>query len=237
MRIVPAKSCKLAGRRMTGPRRGSQILGGFGRWLRAVGFVCGTFCLVVQGMVSIDAAPADSSVAPVHGDFITAPPVDTNQIGQSNAVRRDEARRRHASTPSAQARMVMFQLKLDQLTDDQPVNSTPPGPVVPSNYPALDVTIKPVLPGYFPVGFDKLASFDFVLTDELVRAPQAGAAPPPQSDSRRTKEARRPAGGHPGISPAGEYGQRSGGRIPVDAGPVVLLLRSAAESEKPSGSR
>jgi len=76
--------------------------------------------------------------------------------------------------------MVMYQLKMDQLTDEQPVNNTPPVPAVPTNLPGLGQTTEPLLPGYLGVGFEKLGAFDFALTDELVKgAPADGASSAP----------------------------------------------------------
>jgi hypothetical protein len=70
--------------------------------------------------------------------------------------------------------MVMYQLKMDQLTDEQPINSTS---TVPTNLPGIGPATEPLLPGYVGVGFEKLAAFDFTLTDALVKGvPQGGAA-------------------------------------------------------------
>jgi hypothetical protein len=107
--------------------------------------------------------------------------------------------RKHKPIPSTQQRMVIFQLKMDQLTDEQPVTSAPPAPAVPTNLPGLGQATEPLLPGYLGVGFEKLAAFDFALTDALVKgAPADGAASAP-STSQIPEDIRKLDGQRVGI--------------------------------------
>ena len=144
--------------------------------MRFVGAIRLAAWLFVVGAMSAQADPQGAPSEQVHGDLITPAPVNSNQLGQV-MLSADAKPRKQASIPSTQQRMVMYQLKMDQLTDEQPVNSTP---TVPTNLPGLGPATEPLLPGYVGVGFEKLATFDFTLTDALVKgAPQDGVASAP----------------------------------------------------------
>jgi hypothetical protein len=149
------------------------------KMLRIFGTTCVALSLYGWNMVSVMAGPESGPATEVHGDLITPAPVNSNQLGQV-MLSAESKPRKHAPIPSTQQRMVMYQLKMDQLTDEQPVNSAPPTPAVPTNLPGPGPAMEPLLPGYLGVGFEKLAAFDFALTDALVKgAPQDGAASAP----------------------------------------------------------
>jgi hypothetical protein len=157
---------------MSGGRRGST-----GWWvlLLLAGAICAVIFFSKRGTVSSNSSFAAAPTAPVHGELI-APPVNPNQPGQV-MLATDISRRTGAAIPSAQQRLVMYQLKLDQLTDEQPVNNAPMANG-PANLPGISPATGPLLPGYVEVGFEKLAGFDFPLTDMLVKGTaQDGTAP------------------------------------------------------------
>jgi hypothetical protein len=144
--------------------------------MKPVGAICLAAWLLAPGVISATAGPESASTPQVHGDLITPAPVNSNQLGQV-MLSADSTPRKQAPIASTQQRMVMYQLKMDQLTDEQPVNGAP---AAPTNLPAPGPATESLLPGYIGVGFEKLASFDFTLTDELVKsAPQDGAASAP----------------------------------------------------------
>jgi hypothetical protein len=129
-----------------------------------------------------------SSGAAVQGELIT-PPVNSNQIGQV-MLAAETGRREHAAIPSTQQRLVMFQLKLDQLMDEQPVNNSPTANA-PANLPGIGTATEPLLPGYTDVGFEKLAGFDFPLTDALVKGMAQPTAPGQIPDDVRKLDGQR----------------------------------------------
>jgi hypothetical protein len=142
--------------------------------MKSVGAICLAAWLFLPGATPATAGPESNATPQVHGDLITPAPVNSNQLGQV-MLSADSKSRKHARIPSTQQRMVMYQLKMDQLTDEQPINSAS---TVPTNLPGPGPATEPMLPGYLGVGFEKLAAFDFALTDALVkRAPQDGASP------------------------------------------------------------
>ncbi len=121
-----------------------------------------------------------ASAVQVHGDLIS--PADASNGTAQVSSTAVATPRKHAPIPSTQQRMVMYQLKMDQLVDEQPVNGPAPGPAVPTNLPGPGPATGPMPPGYLAVGFEKLAAFDFVLTDAIVKgSPGAGQTPAPAS--------------------------------------------------------
>jgi uncharacterized protein len=144
--------------------------------MKPLGAICLAAWLFVIVTIPVIAGPESASTPQVHGDLITPAPVNSNQLGQV-MLSADSKSRKHAPIPSTQQRMVMYQLKMDQLTDEQPISSAP---IVPTNLPGPGPATEPMLPGYVGVGFEKLAAFDFTLTEALVKgAPQDGAASAP----------------------------------------------------------
>ena len=166
--------------------------------LRVSGIFCATVLLFQPGIPCALAEPGSASTTEIHGDLITPAPVNSNQLGQV-VLSADTNPRKHTPIPSTQQRMVMYQLKMDQLTDEQPVNSAPPASAVPTNLPGLGQATEPLLPGYLGVGFEKLAAFDFALTDALVKGAPADGAPSAPSPSQIPEDIRKLDGQRVGI--------------------------------------
>ncbi len=173
---------------MNGGQRGNDGSTAWWVLLLLAGAICVIAFFLQRGGVLTDAKPPTSSAAAIQGELITPPPVNSNQIGQVMLAATDRGRR--GPLPSTQQRLVMFQLRLDQLTDEQPVNNSPTANA-PANLPGIGTATEPLLPGYADVGFEKLAGFDFPLTDALVKGTAQPTAPGQIPDDVRKLDGER----------------------------------------------
>jgi hypothetical protein len=166
-------------------------------WWVLVPLVC-VICLVAL-FLEFRTVPANApkAAAAVHGELI-APPVNSNQLGQV-MLAAEMGRRELAPIHSTQERLVMFQLKLDELTDEQPVNNSPIAANVRSSLPGIGPATEPLLPGYAEVGFEKLAGFDYPLTDALVKGTSPEGAMPAAAPGQIPDDVRKLDGQRAGI--------------------------------------
>lgn len=142
--------------------------------LLLTGAICIVAFLLPRGGVLTTVKSPTPPTAAAQGELI-APPVDSNQLGQ--VMLADASHHMGAAPVSTQQRLVTFQLKLDQLTDEQPVNNSPTANAA-ASLPGIGPATEPLLPGYVEVGFEKLAGFDFPLTDSLVKGTAQNTALP-----------------------------------------------------------
>jgi len=133
--------------------------------------------VLVSGFLWVLTGPSNSggtrngiqTAKAIHGEAIVTLSNASDQTNQTVAETNPRPRR-YALPGSTQKRMVMFEMQVEQLADEQSVSNPPP--VVASMTGAVPGEIAGPMPdGYLGVGFDKLASFNFVLTDEVVNGP------------------------------------------------------------------
>jgi hypothetical protein len=179
---------------MNGGRDGST-----GWWvlLSLAGAICVVVFFLPRGTALTTARVTTTPATAVHGELITPPPVNSNQLGQV-MLAAEASHHKHTAIPSTQQRLVMYQLKLDQLTDEQPVNGAPAANV-PTNLPGIGPATEPLLPGYAEVGFEKLAGFDLPLTDALVKGPPQDGTTPPVLPAQIPDDVRKLDGQRTGI--------------------------------------
>lgn len=117
----------------------------------------------------------------IQGELIDPAPASTQAV--QSVVQTNANQRRYASPGSTQKRMVMFEMKMNQLVDEQPVSG--PSNAIPAGILAGVTQAPELVPsGYKSIGFDKLSAFNFVLTDDVVNGASAtnqnaGATAPP----------------------------------------------------------
>jgi hypothetical protein len=139
---------------MNGGQRRSEGSTAWWVLLALAGAICIVLFFLPRGGILTTVKSPTPPAAAVHGELIVMLVDAGHHLGAAHA--------------SAQQRLVMFQLKLDQLTDEQPVNNSPTANA-PANLPGIGTATEPLLPGYAEVNFEKLAGFDFPLTDALVK--------------------------------------------------------------------
>lgn len=105
----------------------------------------------------------------VQGELITPVGSISNQMGLA-VLEAGAKRHRNAPVPSTQERLVMAAMKQDGLADAQPLSNSAPLTNIISIPPEL-------LPsGYTGVDFERLGSYNFVLSEDVVNRPAEGGS-------------------------------------------------------------
>ena len=141
----------------------------YAKWwliLPAVALVGGSIWALTRPSNSGGTRTRVQTAKAIHGEAIASLSNASNQIIQA-ASETNARSKRYPQPGSTQKRMVMFEMQVEQLADEQPVSNLPPATGLITG-PKAGQPIGPMPDGYLGIGFDKLASFNFVLTDQVV---------------------------------------------------------------------